>query len=83
MKYKRKAQTVDAVQWKKKGDHPDVILQTNAGPDFCRHCGKLKKKHGHVVDVGRVCPGQWVVKGVENRIAIMSDEQLKADFQKA
>jgi hypothetical protein len=71
VKYRKKPVEVDATQWFKLGDHPEVITlggQVITGPGGCRHCGLDSNKHGWVytLEGGHiVCPGDFVITGVQ------------------
>lgn len=68
-KYRKKPIVIDAIQWNKDGDHPNVVSipakvqdtieeRTAAvGIGDCRWIGTLEG--GHIV-----CPGDWIITGV-------------------
>ena len=67
MEFKRKPEIVEAVQWFKDGDHPDVTVRdwSNNGEVKCIICGRnLVEEHGNILmqDMKRmVCPGDYIV----------------------
>jgi len=68
-KYRKKPVVVEAVQWNKDGNHPDVVeiplsvletikdRSTAIGINECRWIGTLEG--GHIVS-----PGDWIITGV-------------------
>ncbi len=52
MKYQKKPVIVDAVQWNKHGDHPEVISFTDKWKDLaggtCHVCRRVLSKHGYL-----------------------------------
>lgn len=59
---------VDAVQWFKHDDHPDVQSLFKEGQlgEICPDCGKFGRTHGWIPSLeegGFLCPGDWVVSG--------------------
>jgi hypothetical protein len=74
MKYVKKPVVVEAVQWFKEGDEPDVkpydeILGTVAPDDqSCKHCGRRMGAHGRIETLEGehiVCPGDFIITGVK------------------
>ncbi len=81
MKFRKKPVIVDATQWFQNGDHPEDGDPTREGKvvryfrhpaingkSECRHCGETMHYHGWIdtLEGGHiVCPGDWVVTGVE------------------
>ena len=69
MKYQKKQVVVEASQWFKKGDHPEVSAWHLETQRVCE-CGKPLSVHGVLpIVVGgcnvagpTVCPGDWIVK---------------------
>lgn len=70
-KYRKKPVEIDAVQWFKMGDHPQVknyesYLGSNL--DKCKACGSILRAHGLVKTLEgdmRACPGDWIITGVQ------------------
>ena len=57
MKYVKKPIVIDAVQWFKPGDHPNVRLNNGTyptGPHF------MRTSEGYI----DVAPGDWIITGV-------------------
>jgi len=78
-KYRKRPIVIEAEQWQKEGDNPDVFSyidphnNTVEGKAFaagrCEHCQKSKGEHGwiHTLEGGHiVCPGDFVITGVAN-----------------
>jgi hypothetical protein len=54
MKYKKRPDTIEAIQWFKHGDHPDVF--ENEGKAFMYTESQHKRE---------VSPGDWIITGLE------------------
>lgn len=71
MKVKAKSRTYDAVQWKKHGDHPDVLhltleLYEKGNYEGTCNCEDSFSIHGLIETIDGlylVCPGDWTVTG--------------------
>ncbi len=82
MKYRRRAEIVDAVQWWKVGDHPAVVCY-GGGRWICRQCGRVNMDHGLVKMVNEpICPGDWVVKARNRGLFIMKPAEFEAEYEK-
>ena len=58
--------------------HPDV-----AGDSRCKHCGQIMFVHGWIdtLDGGHtVCPGDWIITGVEEQIYPCKDSIFKKTY---
>lgn len=70
-RYRKKPVEVEAVQWFKVGDHPDVGQYDHMFSDpfkKCAECGHRLRNHGGVKTLEggmRVCPGDWIITGVK------------------
>ncbi len=71
-KYRKKPIVIEATQWFKHGDLPVVqpynhpIHESNES--LCQHCGVKMGEHGWIdtLEAGHnVCPGDWIITGVE------------------
>jgi len=76
MKYRKKLEIVEVVQWLKPGDHPKVTKHLTIFPDDkCTSCKKLMKSHGWLkikasdYNLNLVCPGNWIVQNKDEIIA--------------
>lgn len=78
MKVRRKTPTMEAVKWKKVGDHADVkaYSQTEVHPDSeCRLCRRAYRAHGWIEHVtvswgSLVCPGDYVINHTNGAIEV-------------
>lgn len=70
MKYKKKLEIIEAIQWFRDEDHPDVKsrMWSNRKDSTCDICGySLRYAHGSIVAVGNrhrghmFCPGDYIV----------------------
>ena len=67
MKFRKKPVIVDAFQWFKNGDHPEVCQFSTSGA-MCGTCNKPSMDHGWIdtLEGGHiVCPGDWIITGVK------------------
>ncbi len=85
-KYRKKP--LEAVQWFKNGDDPDVELCGELSFCFydknCSHCGNKRENHGWMEIGGhRVCPGDWIIR-VPGRplILIVKPDIFEATYEK-
>ena len=73
MKYRKKPVVIDAEQWFKHGDNPEV---TEIGGDLtaskpgweCGYCKENRTSHGYIftMEGGHiVCRNDWIIKGVK------------------
>jgi hypothetical protein len=72
MKYIKKPVVVEAEQWFKDGDNPDVkpydVGFVARGAQYCEHCGWEMGKHGRIETLEGehiVCPGDMIITGVK------------------
>lgn len=79
--YRKKPVTIEATQWFKNGDHPNDGSAEKEGsivrycrdpktPDgeICHRCERTMRDHGWVETLEgghRVCPGDWIITGVQ------------------
>ena len=54
MKFRKKPVVIEATQWFKDGDHPDVWRHSASG------CGAIDTLEGNMI----VTPGDWIITGV-------------------
>jgi hypothetical protein len=73
--YRKRPVVIEAVQWRGPGGHESVQPYRNAAgasePFECGVCGLSMKRHGRVGTLEgehRVCPGDWIIKGVANEL---------------
>jgi hypothetical protein len=75
MKYRKKPLVIEASQWFKTGDHPDVknydvenLPLNPEGITFCEICNEGMYKHGCIktLEGGHiVCPGDYIIMGIK------------------
>ena len=70
-RYIKRPVAIEAVQWHKQGDHPEVVAfpaEPMYGPDELHDaCGGLWHSHGWIATLEGghiVCPGDWIITGV-------------------
>ena len=69
--YRKLPVVIEASQWFKNGDHPEVRDfrdPNNPGEETCKHCGATIHVHGWIdtLEGGHiVCPGDWIITGVK------------------
>ncbi len=76
--------TVEAAQWFKIGDHPDVGDYCRPDgyvplSDTCVFCGNAMLDHGwahNAANIGRVCPGSWIVEEIFSRVLVLSESEF-------
>jgi hypothetical protein len=81
----RAKEVLEAVQWNKHGDHPDVT-EMGPGDKAAACCGRPGREHGHMEERGRVCPGEWLLfwKNCYGDLvldSILTDEQFRSDYE--
>ena len=80
-KYRRKEEIVEAVQWFKPGDHPQVAPWGEQGEDACFFCGKPWQEHGDLHGHGNaVCPGAWIVTFGPASVFVIKDCHFQDGF---
>ena len=76
MKFRKKPVVIEAIQWFRHGDNPDVqlfvdekhLINTGAVCDGEGGCGKLIINHGSIKTLEGwhiVCPDDWIITGVK------------------
>ena len=69
--YRKKPVVIQAVRWRKLGDHTAVMpypTKSLQEGDVCHICSKGMPSHGWVdtLEGGHiVCPGDWIIEGVK------------------
>jgi hypothetical protein len=78
---------VEAVQWFKLGDHPEVKIPawSHEGGWICEVCSKpLDDIHGFIKTLEgghRVCPGDWIITGVKGEFYPCKDEIFRMTYE--
>ena len=68
MKFRKKPVVVEATQWFKVGDHPNIEKIWAAGDRVCECCGYPSYAHGYCRTMEgtlAVCPGDWIITGIK------------------
>lgn len=84
MKYRRKNIIVEAIQWFKLGDHPDVYIRAPGTLDVhCFTCGKLLNKcHGALKgNEKRICPGSWIITDPSGKVSSLSNKFFRQEYE--
>ena len=73
-KYVKRPIPIEAAQWFKPGDHPNVKPRSNVPEHFnnkCGKCGFYTEDHGDIKTLEgkggaqEVCPGDWIITGIQ------------------
>ena len=98
-KYRKLPVVIEATQWLKNGDHPDDGDASNEGkmvryfrrPDIddeanCRNCNATMHYHGWIdtKEGGHiVCPGDWIITGVQGELYPCKPDIFAATYEPA
>ena len=84
-KYRKKPIVIEAEQWFKYGDHPEV--EEHYSPHACSICGGLLElNHGWIetLEGGHiVCPGDWIIKGVKGELYPCKPDIFEMTYERA
>ena len=80
MKYRKKPEIVEAVQWFNHGDHPEVLNISQEVEKYCMFCRKLRGCHGNFNGI-LICPGDWIVFKDDNESDVFSDTDFKNTYE--
>jgi hypothetical protein len=77
MKYRKKPVVIEAVQWFKPGDHPDVL----SNRECCVHDdgGLIHTLEGDM----HVTPGDWIITGVKGEVYPCKPDIFEATYEEA
>ena len=64
MKYRKKPVVIEAVQWFKDGDHPNVFVHTDGGQVWVNGQAYIETLEGRHL----VTPGDWIIEGVQGEL---------------
>lgn len=73
MKYRKKPVVVEAMQWFKMGDHPEVRPPVYMKEDHARWCRMQGLPEGSIGEIRTlegwllVTPGDWIITGVKGK----------------
>jgi hypothetical protein len=83
MKYRTKPSAIEATQWFKDGDHPEVRYFGRIYKALCRYCGQTAL-HG-LIDTKRgyqvVCPGDFVITGFTGGFFLCKPDIFAANYE--
>lgn len=75
MKFRKKPVVVEATQWFRHGDHPEVVQSALYAPEF----GYINTlEGGHIVS-----PGDWIIKGVKGEFYPCKPDIFAATYEEA
>ena len=87
-KFRKLPVEVEAVQWFKDGDIDAVVSMGTPLPTKrirnCRHCDNPIQEHGRIKTLEGwhfVCPGDWIVTGVEKEQYPVKDSIFKKTYE--
>ncbi len=83
-----KPEEVEATQWFKNGDHPDVLrlyMTDEERGDYCQDCGTKMPGHGFLELSGEegqnVCPGDWVVSYKNGQKIVFTSNAFEMEYE--
>jgi len=82
--YRKKPVVIEAGQWFKLGDHPEVRIPvwSHCNGCLCEVCGKpLDDIHGFVKG-HRVCPGDWIIRSVKGELYACKSDIFEATYER-
>jgi len=76
MKFRKKPVVIEATQWFRNGDHPNVkprVVPVHFNNKYarCEKCGQYTYDHGDIKTLEgkggaqEVCPGDWIITGIQ------------------
>jgi len=91
MKFRKRPVVIEATQWFKQGDHPNVQVRGNI-PDYfnnkCSKCGNYTEEHGDIKTLEgkggaqEVCPGDWIITGVQGEDYPCKPDIFEATYER-
>jgi len=86
MKYRKKAEIVEATQWVKVGDTPEVSQVVVASPHkLCSGCKLPWKQHGRLQASKSeryiICPGDWIITCGKSTFDVYSNNKFKSEYE--
>ena len=84
--YRKKPLVIEATQWFKNGDHPEVRRMEVGSDRLCEQCGKPMHEHGWIgtlEGVCVVCPGDWIITGVKGETYPCKPDIFAATYEVA
>jgi len=99
MKYRKKPVVIEATQWFTNGDHPEdgpvagegKVVRRFRRPDVdgmapCQKCKRMFKHHGWIdtlEDGHNVCPGDWIITGIQGEHYPCKPDIFEATYEPA
>ena len=85
-KFIKRDAVIEATQWFKNGDHPEVVPFIHDiiyGNSVCDKCKKSPKEHGiiHIIHLNEIiCPGNYIVND-KGRVYVCREDRLNLDYE--
>ena len=87
MRFRKKPVVVEATQWFKIDDHPQIRpWPGDIGPLKCRHCNQFMECHGwtDTLEGGHiVCPGDWIITDVKGETYPVKPDIFAETYERA
>ncbi len=86
-KWRKRPVTVEAVQWLRHGDHPEVKRYPDSSPVINKAlccCKRITADHGWVstLEGGHiVCPKDWIIRGVAGEYYPCKPDIFRATYE--
>ena len=83
-KFRKKPVVISATRWYKQGDHPRVGVVRSGDLAVCEQCGYNIVDHGKISTLEGdliVCPGDWVITGVEEEVYPCKDRIFRDTYE--
>lgn len=77
MKFRKKPVEIEAVQWLKAGDHPEVKIHTQGGDVFVNGQHYIDTLEGKML----VTPGDWIIRGVKGELYPCKPDIFEATYE--
>lgn len=86
MKFRKKPVVIEATQWFKIGDNPEVeVAYTDlTDKENCEGCGISFVHHGRVPTLEGdhiVCPGDWIITGIKGELYPCKPDIFDATYE--
>jgi hypothetical protein len=83
--YRQKLKTILAEPWYKMGDVPEAPIIKCSEKGKCRYCRLALNLHGYCLTKETqtlICPGDWIIKGINGIHFPMKAEEFHKNFEK-
>jgi len=84
--YRKRPLVIEATQWFRNGDHPEARRPEVGSDRLCEQCGKPMHEHGWIdtlEGVHVVCPGDWIITGVQGEVYPCKPDIFAATYEVA